>query len=304
MLFKLVKSKKENAPYLLMLPGVACGGFVFAEVLDDLLLHFNVVLFNNPGTDGAPLDRLMSVHSLTRQALGVMDGLRVSTFHLFGHSMGGFVAQRVALEAPERVLRMVLMSTSYGGMQTERDTQRVMQDFIHHMRVFHELYRQRPERVLEMMVAPEFAARSPERIVAMAKLFDDHKVDPRAVAAHFMCGARFSAFGEVDDISTPALVIHGEADSIVSVHGGRALARHLQNARYLEIKGGGHVPFIETPDVMTQVSRFLRGEGRDIGTDLGRAERPTTADVMADSLWRAGQESLTGLRALMAMFDD
>ncbi|MBI1362461.1 MAG: alpha/beta fold hydrolase [Proteobacteria bacterium] len=285
-----------------MLPGVACGGFVFEGALPLLTAHFHVVLFNNPGTDGAPLDRTMSVMSVARQALHVMDELKVPTFHVFGHSMGGFVAQRIALEAPERVLRMVLMSTSYGGMQTERDTHRVMQDFVHHMRVFHELYHQRPERVLEMMVAPEFAAKYPEQITAMAELFAGHKTNPAAVAAHFMCGARFSAFGEVDNITVPALVIHGSADTIVSVHGARALARHLQKARYLELAGGGHVPFIEKPEVMADVCAFLTGDNT-IGEALGRAERPTMPEVMADGLWRAGQESLGGIRSLLAMFD-
>lgn len=285
-----------------MLPGVACGGFVFEEALPELTPSFNVVLFNNPGTGGAPLSGDMSVYDLAHQALGVMDELGVTTFHVCGHSMGGFVAQRMALEAPERIMRMALMSTSYGGMQTERDTKRIMHDFVHHMQMFHDLYHKHPEKVLDVMVAPEFAAKHPERIKAMAALFDSHKIDPRAVAAHFMCGARFSAFGEVDKLRLPTLIIHGAVDSVVSVHGARALARHIAGARYLELKSGGHVPFIESPDVIPTIVAFLSGKGANIGEDLGQAAPPGVAEVMADSMWRAGQQSVSGLRSLMEMF--
>jgi 3-oxoadipate enol-lactonase len=106
-----------NGPGLLLVHGFGGAKEDFADHVDALAARHRVVTFDHrghgksddpPGADAYSLDRLAA------DVLGVAGALGIDTFRLLGHSMGGMVARRVVLAAPERVAGLVLMDTSPG----------------------------------------------------------------------------------------------------------------------------------------------------------------------------------------------
>lgn len=263
-------------PWLLMLPGVGCGGSVFDDMARVLKAHFNVVTLNNPWVEEADYPDLrhnpdmLSVPFLAEVALAVLDELGVEEAHVLGHSMGGFVAQRLALMAPARVRRLVLISTSMGGLLTDADMLRTLHDV------------------------------SLNPAAALGRLGIPPQADAMVLQRHFACGAAFSSFGEWQPFASPTLVVHGLDDPLINVSGAEALARHISQARFLGLEGAGHMPFVTCPGVVEPICAFLNG-AQDIGEALLPATKPTAPEVVADQIWRTTRAQMHGINAWLSL---
>lgn len=205
-----------------------------------------------------------TVADMADDALELMDALDLSDAHVVGVSMGGFIAQTMALLAPERVRSLTLMMTSTGSR-----------------RVGHA----RPRPVL--MLARRRAA--PSRAEAVATLVEtfrvigspgypfeedrlrelagrayDRNYDPdgyrRQLAAVLAQPDRTAALGTVH---VPTVVLHGLADPLVAVSGGLALARAIPGARFVGFPGMGHdLPRALWPRFVAEVESVTADDAR------------------------------------------
>jgi pimeloyl-ACP methyl ester carboxylesterase len=182
-----------------------------------------------------------SVADMGRDLLGVLDGLGVESAHVVGASMGGYIAQAAALEAPQRIRSMTLMMTSTGSRLVGRTD----------LRLIPRLLTRNPIRDRE--AAGQAAVDTFRNIGSRGFEFDEewyreigrrsfdrsHDVGGyrRQLAACLAQPDRTRALRKLD---TPALVIHGLGDPLVAPTGGLALARALKNSRFLGIPGMGH----------------------------------------------------------------
>lgn len=293
-----------DAPWLLVLPGVGCGGFVFAEAMPHLVRYFNVCLVNQPWVDGAVYPGLTKPADLTVDFLAqivaeIFKEVGMETAHVLGHSMGGFVAQRLALEHPGFIRRLVLMSTSYGGLRTDIDTRHVLFEQllptkagVAHMPGAHAL--------AALMFPAPFHEENPEAFRNALAMFKGKFDREDVLGLHMMCGARFSSFGDVRGIMAPTLVVHGTADKVVRETSGRKLAEELPQARYWPVSGRGHLPFLEEPAVLGRVTDFLLGDD-SVGMPVPQSPPPTAVELAADRMWRHSRAHLTSLPRLMAV---
>ncbi len=99
---------------LLMIQGLSENVYSWdSPVIDGLSKHLKTVIFDNRGV-GRSDDLVgdLTIESMAADALGLMDALNISQAHILGHSMGGMIAQEIALKFPERVKKLVLCSTS------------------------------------------------------------------------------------------------------------------------------------------------------------------------------------------------
>jgi 3-oxoadipate enol-lactonase len=98
-----------------------------------------------------------------------------------------------------------------------------------------------------------------------------------------MAGARFDVSRRVQDISSPALVLHGSEDQVVPLDNAEALARAIPNAGLRVVEGAGHLVFIERADeVNEEILSFLQANGRPspaggLVTGVTRLHRPLSA---------------------------
>jgi pimeloyl-ACP methyl ester carboxylesterase len=182
--------------------------------------------------------------ALAADAIGVLDTLDIARAHVVGYSMGGAVAQVLALDAPERVATLTLVSTT-PGLGDER-LPFAADWFV--------------ERMTERLFAPP-PRTTDERIAWIVDLYrllagTRHPFDEegqRALAAaelercwypesgHGLAvGASPSRLDRLGEIGAPTLVIHGSADPVFAPEHGHALAAGIPDARLLTIDGLGH----------------------------------------------------------------
>jgi len=176
--------------------------------------------------------------TFARDLAGLLDALGVARAHVVGLSMGGVMAQRFALDFPDRVRSLVLLSTSSEVGEKAVAFWNRLADLVER----HGL----SERVMDATrsFSPAFAAAHPDVVRAHSRPGDN---DPAAYAATARAMSRYGWTAELRNVNVPALVVHGLADQLTPPGGGVKLARALPHARLLLLPEVGHFVPVEQP---------------------------------------------------------
>jgi len=245
----------SGAP-LLLIHGLGYARWGWEPVLPGLAERFDVVLFDNRGigeSDAPPGP--YTAGEMADDAIQVLDEAGVDRAHVVGTSLGGMVAQELALGYPDRVDRLVLACTTPGGPKAHPMPQQTLT-------LMAEAAKLEPavalRRFVENALAPATVAEHPglvDRIMA-------HRLataqQPAAWAAQAAAGATFDAYGRLGALAAPALVQHGDADVVVDPRNADLLVELLPDARLERFPGTGHLFFWEAPErFVSSVSGFL-----------------------------------------------
>ena len=241
---------------LLLVHGLGYARWGWEPVLPGLAETFDVLLFDNRGigeSDAPPGP--YTVAEMAADAIGVLDAADVERVHVVGTSLGGMIAQEVALTYPERVDHLVLACTTPGGSKAYPMPQVTVS-------LMAEAATLEPHvaltRFVENALAPATVAERPElvkRIVA-------HRLataqDPAAWAAQAAAGVTFDAYERLDALQAPTLVQHGSEDVVVDPRNADLLIRLVPHARLERFPGTGHLFFWEQPErFVASVRSFL-----------------------------------------------
>ena len=232
---------------LLLIHGLGYARWGWEPVVEPLSRSFDVILFDNRGigeSDAPPGP--YTVAELAADALQVLDEAGVERTHVLGTSLGGMVAQELALAAPDRVDRLVLVSTTPGGAESFPMPEQTVQLMTSGATL---------RQFVENALAPGADAELVERILRhrerTAQPFD-------AWSAQAAAGATFDELERIDAIAAPTLVLHGTEDAVVDSRNTALLALRIPNARVELFPGGGHIFFWEQPDRFARVvTEFL-----------------------------------------------
>jgi pimeloyl-ACP methyl ester carboxylesterase len=251
---------------LLLLHGFTGAKEDFSEWLDRLASagwHAVAPDHRGHGATSKPSgEEAYSVAVLAADALALADALRWTRFVLLGHSMGGFVAQHMAISCPERLRALVLMDTAHGMIEGIQQADVALAVDVVRSRGMGALADILAERIdpLETAAHRRLLSERPGY-----REFGDRKF--RATSPD-LYAAMLSELLRVDDrlallrglpASLPTLVIVGEQDARF-VEPSRRMAEAIRGARLAVIADAGHSPQFENPDGWWQaLSRFLDG---------------------------------------------
>jgi 3-oxoadipate enol-lactonase len=225
--------------------------------LRELERDFELVLYDHRGIGrSGPLKGDITTADLARDALALLDALEIERTHVFGFSMGGMVAQELALAAPERVRSLTLASTSAGGTQSKPTSGDVVQALTAAM-----LSGDR-ERVLRtafgLVVSARYAAEPQnwETFAAIARQSTPSigvsMEQQAAVVAH-------DAYGRLRGLQAPTLVIHGKEDQMLEWINSDLIASMIPGARLELFDDVGHLVYWEQPERVAALVREVAG---------------------------------------------
>jgi 3-oxoadipate enol-lactonase len=218
--------------------------------------HFRTVVFDNRDAGRSSYaDRPYGVRDMSADAIALADALELPRFHLLGLSMGGAIAQEVALAVPDRVLTLTL-AVSYAGssgwvlerarLETETIAQKSDELLVdeHLLRSFSETMYEQPSRIA---------------YIRKLMLSYPHRQRRDGYLRQLAASSRHEARDRLSALKMPAHVIGAEHDLRVPVWKSRQLAELIPGARLSIVAGAGHAVNVERPEDFTAlVLDFLR----------------------------------------------
>ena len=228
----------EEANPLLLIMGLGANATSWELQVPDLSRDHRVVAFDNRGAGRTdkPLGQY-TMAQMADDAAALLDHLEISSAHVFGMSMGGMIAQELALRHPERVDSLVLGGTMAGGPNAIMAGPELIQQWISTSLLPLE---QAIENGLRFLYTDEFIAANKERLVKRAMNMAHLQPPPYALHRQVMAVIGFNTFERLASIEKPTLVISGTGDKVVPPENSRILAECIPGAELFELEGAGH----------------------------------------------------------------
>jgi pimeloyl-ACP methyl ester carboxylesterase len=178
-----------------------------------------------------PPEEGLSMDTLQEDTLGLLDHLEVDAAHVYGQSMGGLVAQQMALDHPARV-RSLILGCTYPGRK-------------HQIPIRAKVPKDRPWLAL---YAPRFAEQHPDHIEEDLRIGARQAQSAVGRLRQWEAIRDFDPFDRLPEIRVPTLVLHGTEDRLVHPDNARVVAERIPGARLRLLEGAGHVYHSEQPE--------------------------------------------------------
>ncbi len=247
---------------LVLIAGLGYGLWQWHKMIPGLAEHFKVIAFDNRGagqTDKPPGP--YTVQMLAADTAGLIETLGAAPVAIMGHSMGGFVAQELAITRPDLVAKLILASTNFGGPRHIPITPEAMAVLADRSGDPVDLVR----RGVAVACAPGFADAHPEVLQELIAYRLGDPVPPTAYQAQLAIGLALydekACFEHrLGAVAAPTLILFGEHDRVVPPGNADLLAARIPGSRVQIISGVGHIFPIEAPDRAVEVVvGFLKG---------------------------------------------
>jgi len=233
---------------LLLITGFTISSAVFDPVLGLYEPGFECIRYDNRGSgrSDSPLWPT-SMPELAHDAVRLLDALHIESAHVYGVSMGGMIAQELAIRHPERVRALVLGATTPGGPLAVRPA-------------LGELRALGAGGLAAMLFSPEFRRAQPERTRELLRHFAEHQAKPQGIAAHWWASVYHDTVARLGEIQAPTLVMHGERDAMTPIANAQMLVERIPDAELAIVAGAGHAYALERPEESaTMMTRWLDG---------------------------------------------
>jgi 3-oxoadipate enol-lactonase len=221
--------------------------------LDPLREDFDLIAYDHRGVGAsAPLDKAITVRLLAEDAAGLLTALELDSAHVVGISMGGMVAQELALAHPERVRTLTLGCTYCGGEGSALGAPEVMQ------RLGEATMSGDRERILragfEINVS-RGCAEDQEMFARFLEIGNERAVSVSVIMAQLQACMSHDTSARLPSLTMPTLVMHGTADQLLPVQNGRLIASLIPRSRLEIFDGAGHLFFWEQPERSAELVR-------------------------------------------------
>jgi pimeloyl-ACP methyl ester carboxylesterase len=252
-----------EGPPLLLISGLGYSMWQWHRMVPYLEKYFQVMTLDNRGvgkTDkpAGPYTAQM----LAADIVGLLDASNIDKAVVMGHSMGGFIAQAMALEFPQKVSKLILASTNFGGprhVPVTPEALAVLSDVTGDPMT-------RLRNGIIVSTAPGFAEKNPELIQAWLDWRAANPLDLAGYQAQMGIGvallAEAAAFEHrMPNISVPTLILFGAHDKVVPLTNADLLAKQIPGSQIRILPDAGHFFPIEVPEEAAQaVLEFVKQE--------------------------------------------
>ena len=246
---------------LLLIAGLGYDRWMWHKMIPSLATRFQVIAFDNRGVGGSDKPYgPYTAYLLADDTAALLAALRIEKTAVIGHSMGGFVAQALALNYPHLISKLILSATNFGGPHHIHITQEALLVLMDSRGEPIERLRQG----IAVSTAPGFIERNPEFVEEWVTYRATHPIDPAAYEAQLAIGLALmpeeaSFEHQLAQVDIPTLILFGACDKVVPPGNAKLLGQRLPNSTVSILPGVGHFYPFEAPDTAVKVvSQFLQ----------------------------------------------
>ena len=247
--FELYYSIDGEGEPLVLIPGFASGAWSWDGQVDAFSKRFRVITFDPRGVAASTAVRSseVSIQLIAEDTAQLLDALAIESAHVLGISFGGFVAQEFAIKYPERVKKLVLASTSFGGPNHVPAVTDIYAAFVSMEGL------NSPERVRKYLAASFAADTDPDIVERFCVLREQNPVPESIYTQQLKSAMAFNSEPRVPQIAAETLIITGDRDLIVPMRNSLNLKEKIPNSHLAVIPYAGHMAFVERPEEFNRI---------------------------------------------------
>ena len=240
---------------VLLIHGLGLSGGAWWRTVEALCPTLRVVTFDHRGIGRSEsLMPAFTTEAMADDAASILDELGLGAVHVYGFSLGGMVAQQLALRHPRRVRSLVLGATQPGGRRAVPTHSEVLEFF---RRRPHMRFEEAARASVAYNYAEGFREAHPERIEEDIAWRLGQRFDGHAYRAQLFAASLHNCYGRLDRIEAPTLVVHGPEDRVIPGENAPLLAERVPNCRLTVLEAAGHLYPTELPEIDEAIGRFF-----------------------------------------------
>lgn len=239
---------------LVLIAGLGYPLWMWNRMIPLLAQRVQVIAFDNRGVGQSDKPAgPYTAQMLAEDTAGLLQALGIDQAVVMGHSMGGFIAQALALSQPDRVAKLILSATNFGGphhIPITAEAMAVLSDVTSDPLT-------RFKNGVAVSCAPGFAEANPEIIQAWVQFRLQNPVEPVPYQAQMAIGlgllAEAACFEhKLPALTMPTLVLFGAHDKVVPPGNAELLAKQIPHSRVILLPEAGHFFPMEVPEAAVQ----------------------------------------------------
>jgi pimeloyl-ACP methyl ester carboxylesterase len=251
---ELSYERSGSGPPLLLIMGMSGTALHWGEpLLERLREEFDVIVYDHRGVGrSTPLAGAVTIAQMADDAAGLLQALAIDSAHVLGVSMGGMIAQELALAHPELVRTLTLGCTYCGGEGSELASPEVVQRLSEALMSGDRMRALRAGWEINMgpgMVGDEDA------YARFLEISEQYAVAVPVVMAQMQACLAHDTRERLGELAVPTLVIHGTEDQLLPAQNGRLIASLVPGARLEIMEGVGHMFWWERPEQAAELAR-------------------------------------------------
>jgi fatty-acyl-CoA synthase len=244
---------------LLLVQGLGYDHRPYFWLAEALKKDFRVVLFDNRGVgrSGVPPGPY-SIEQMADDAAALLDRLGIEKASVLGVSLGGYIAQMLALRHPQRVERLIIGCSFFSG-----DPEKLMmpREAIDALTLREGTPEEIARRGLAVAFSKNFPPKHPDIFEQLVRWRVELPVTAAGYFAQLQAGMGFEVEKRIGSVTGEVLILHGDLDGVVFVERGCELHEAVPGSKLEILEGCGHLFFIEQAEATARlVSTFVRGE--------------------------------------------
>jgi pimeloyl-ACP methyl ester carboxylesterase len=246
---------------LILIAGIGYSRWMWRGLVPCLTPYFQVITFDNRGVGGS--ERAPGPYTadmLAKDTAALLEALNIKQANVLGISMGGFIAQALALSRPDLIKRLILAATHFGGSRhipIPQETLKIMMDVSGDATA-------RVERGVQVSCAPGFKEKHPDLFADFVQHRTENPIEMEYFKAQGAIGMSLyldaNAFEKhLNKIQAPTLILFGDSDNVVPLGNAELLAKAIPGSSVKIIKDAGHFFPLESPEPTAKaITEFIQ----------------------------------------------
>ncbi len=235
----------HDAPPLVLIGGWASYRWIWFRQVPTFKEKYRCVVFDNRGAGkSSKPDYPYRIEMMAADTVGLMEALNIKDAHILGISMGGLIAQQIAISYPEKVRSLILSSTHFGGHNYIPMDDKTMALLIALPTETISVEQAREMRY-RATFSPEFLKDNRSLLEQIDVWAEKHPTPLFAQVHQSSATSEFNSESELNKITAPTLILHGANDRAVPTKNGELLAERIPNSKLKIIKDASHFVIIE-----------------------------------------------------------
>ena len=252
----------EGFPLVMITGSAADVNWWIPETIESLSHFFKTIIFDNRGTGRTDKpDIPYSIQMMANDTIGLMDALLIQKAHILGVSLGGMIAQEIAINYPEKIERLILCCTGCGGSKAVIPSNKII-------RMMTTVRNKTPEKFVDTLVnvclTDNFKKNNPGFVAAYKERAMEYVISLKSYQHQMQANMSFNSYIKFKRIKASTLIMHGKEDVVVPPGNAEVLVNKIPNAKLVMLDNTGHLIFQPEPEKVVNTTKDFLTEKIEI----------------------------------------